>query len=75
MLADDLYAPVAAKLRVERSVAKIAILAAMYGQRSGAAGESLRDLQGAYPVAWACSMRRMPPGWLAGQRQTSSPRP
>jgi DNA polymerase-1 len=50
-LADDLYAPVAAKLRVERSVAKIAVLAAMYGQRSGAAGEALRDLQRAYPVA------------------------
>ena len=50
-LADDLYAPVAAKLRVERAVAKVAVLAAMYGQRSGAAGEALRDLQRAYPVA------------------------
>ena len=35
---DDLYAPVAQRLGVERSVAKIAVLAAMYGQRSGAAG-------------------------------------
>ncbi|MDQ2756203.1 MAG: DNA polymerase [Actinomycetota bacterium] len=50
-VADDLYAPVAAKLRVERPVAKIAVLAAMYGQRSGAAGEALKDLQRAYPVA------------------------
>ncbi len=32
-------------------MAKIAVLAAMYGQRSGAAGEALRDLQRAYPVA------------------------
>jgi len=49
--ADDLYAPVAEKLRVERQAAKIAVLAAMYGQRSGAAGEALKDLERAYPVA------------------------
>ncbi len=49
--ADDLYAPVAARLGVERSVAKIAVLAAMYGQTSGAAGEALRGLESAYPVA------------------------
>ena len=49
--ADDLYAPVAAKLGVPRPTAKIAVLAAMYGQRSGPAGEALRDLQRAYPVA------------------------
>ena len=48
---DDLYAPVAAKLGVERPVAKVAVLAAMYGQRSGAAGEALHDLERAYPVA------------------------
>lgn len=50
-LADDLYAPVAAKLGVERPVAKVAVLAAMYGQRSGAAGRALGDLERAYPVA------------------------
>lgn len=49
--ADDLYAPVAARLGVERSVAKVAVLAAMYGQRSGAAGEALAGLQRAYPIA------------------------
>ena len=49
--ADDLYAPVAARLGVERSVAKVAVLAAMYGQRSGAAGEALSGLRRAYPVA------------------------
>jgi DNA polymerase-1 len=49
--ADDLYAPVAQRLGVERAVAKVAVLAAMYGQRSGAAGEALRGLEAAYPVA------------------------
>jgi DNA polymerase-1 len=52
-LADDLYAPVAAALGVERPVAKVAVLAAMYGQRSGAAGEALRGLERAYPAAMA----------------------
>ncbi|WP_377641889.1 DNA polymerase [Oryzobacter terrae] len=51
--ADDLYAPVAQRLGVERPVAKIAVLAAMYGQRSGAAGEALKGLERAYPVAMA----------------------
>jgi DNA polymerase-1 len=49
--ADDLYAPVATRLGVERSVAKVAVLAAMYGQTSGTAGEALRGMEGAYPVA------------------------
>ena len=49
--ADDLYAPVAKRLAVERSVAKVAVLAAMYGQTSGAAGRALHGLEQAYPVA------------------------
>ena len=49
--ADDLYADVAAALRCERPVAKIAVLAAMYGQTSGTAGEALKDMERAYPVA------------------------
>ena len=49
--ADDLYAPVGAALKVERPMAKIALLAAMYGQTSGVAGEALRDLERAYPTA------------------------
>ncbi|WP_235502211.1 DNA polymerase [Angustibacter sp. Root456] len=49
--ADDLYAPVAARLGVERAVAKVAVLAAMYGQTSGTAGEALKGLDLAYPVA------------------------
>ncbi|HET6209969.1 MAG TPA: DNA polymerase [Jatrophihabitans sp.] len=48
---EDLYAPVASRLGVERAVAKIAVLAAMYGQTSGTAGAALRGLESAYPVA------------------------
>ncbi|HEX4252872.1 MAG TPA: DNA polymerase [Pseudonocardia sp.] len=48
---DDLYSPVAARLGVARPVAKVAVLAAMYGQTSGAAGEALRGLESAYPTA------------------------
>jgi DNA polymerase I len=49
--ADDLYAPVALRLGVDRAVAKIAVLAAMYGQTSGAAGEALRGMETNYPIA------------------------
>jgi DNA polymerase I len=48
---NDLYAPVAKRLGVERSAAKVAVLAAMYGQTSGVAGQALRGLEQAYPVA------------------------
>ncbi len=51
--APDLYAPVAARLGSDRPTAKVAVLAAMYGQTSGAAGEALRGLDRAYPVAMA----------------------
>ncbi|MFC6006188.1 DNA polymerase [Angustibacter luteus] len=50
-LEDDLYLPVAQRLRVERPIAKVAVLAAMYGQTSGTAGEALKGLDRAYPVA------------------------
>jgi DNA polymerase-1 len=49
----DLYSPVAARLGCERPIAKVAVLAAMYGQTSGTAGEALRGLDRAYPVAMA----------------------
>lgn len=49
--ADDLYAPVARRLGVERDVAKVAVLAAMYGQTSGVAGQALKGLERAYPTA------------------------
>ncbi len=48
---DDLYAPVARALGSDRATAKVAVLAAMYGQRSGAAGAALVQLERAYPVA------------------------
>lgn len=51
--AADLYAPVAERLGVERPVAKVAVLAAMYGQRSGPAAEALKGLEREYPVAMA----------------------
>jgi DNA polymerase-1 len=50
---DDLYTPVAAMLGVDRPTAKVAVLAAMYGQTSGAAGQALRQMEQAYPTALA----------------------
>ncbi|NIZ91674.1 DNA polymerase [Kineococcus rubinsiae] len=52
-LDDDLYAPVAAALAADRPTAKVAVLAAMYGQTSGTAGEALRRMEKAYPTALA----------------------
>ena len=48
---DDLYAPVAQTLGVERAVAKVAVLGAMYGARSGTAADALKGLERAYPTA------------------------
>jgi DNA polymerase-1 len=50
---DDLYAPVAAALGVDRSTAKVAVLGAMYGQTTGHGAVMLRRLTAAYPVAMA----------------------
>jgi len=60
----DLYAPVAARLGVERAVAKIAVLAAMYGQTSGAAGQALAGMERGYPTA----MRYLQAAHDAGRR-------
>jgi DNA polymerase-1 len=49
--ADDMYAPVAAALGCDRPTAKVAVLAAMYGQTSGAAGAALRDMDRTYTRA------------------------
>jgi DNA polymerase-1 len=51
--ADDIYAPVASKLGCDRPTAKVAVLAAMYGQTSGAAGAALADMDRAFPRAMA----------------------
>ena len=61
---DDMYAPVAAALGADRPTAKVAVLAAMYGQTSGTAGAALRDMDRAYPVA----MGYLRAAELAGQR-------
>jgi DNA polymerase I len=50
---DDMYAPVAAHLRCDRPTAKVAVLAAMYGQTSGPAGDTMRAMDLAYPRAMA----------------------
>lgn len=50
---DDMYSPVAAGLGCDRPTAKVAVLAAMYGQTSGAAGAALADMDRAYPRAMA----------------------
>jgi DNA polymerase I len=48
---DDLYATVAAQLHLDRPAAKIAVLAAMYGQTSGPAADALRRMERTYPRA------------------------
>lgn len=61
---DDLYQPVARRLRVERSVAKVAVLGAMYGATTGQSAHALRGLEREYPVA----MRFLADAAAAGQR-------
>ena len=51
--ADDMYAPVAEQLGVDRDTAKVAVLGAMYGQTTGHGAQVLPRLHAAYPVAMA----------------------
>ncbi len=71
---DDLYAPVAAALGCDRPTAKIAVLAAMYGQTSGTAGAALRDLDRAYPVAMGYLRAAEAAGRTGGELRTYSGR-
>ena len=48
-----MYAPVASRLGVERDIAKVAVLGAMYGQTTGRGAEALRGLETNYPVSMA----------------------
>jgi len=64
----DMYAPVAARLGCDRPTAKVAVLAAMYGQTSGAAGQALKGMDRAYPVAMAY-LRAAEATGLAGRDQ------
>jgi DNA polymerase I len=50
-LDDDMYAPVADQLALDRATAKVAMLGAMYGQTTGDGARALRRLEAAYPVA------------------------
>jgi DNA polymerase-1 len=49
--AADMYLPVAAQLSVDRPTAKVAMIAAMYGQTTGHGGNAARRMRSAYPVA------------------------
>jgi DNA polymerase-1 len=49
--AADMYLPVAAELGVDRPIAKVAMIAAMYGQTTGHGGIAARRMRTAYPVA------------------------
>jgi DNA polymerase-1 len=49
--ADDMYLPVATELGVDRPTAKVAMIAAMYGQTTGHGGAAARRMRVAYPVA------------------------
>jgi DNA polymerase-1 len=49
--AADMYTPVAQQLACDRPTAKVAVLAAMYGQTTGTAGQALAQMERAYPVA------------------------
>ena len=49
--ADDMYLPVAAELGIDRPTAKVAMIAAMYGQTTGHGGVAGRRMRAAYPVA------------------------
>ncbi len=48
---DDMYAPVARQLGVEREIAKVAVLGAMYGQTTGTGAQALARLEREYPIA------------------------
>ena len=48
---DDMYLPVGQELGVDRPTAKVAMIAAMYGQTTGHGGEAARRMRKAYPVA------------------------
>jgi len=48
---DDMYAPVARQLSVDRPTAKVAVLGTMYGQTTGLGAHLLPRLRSTYPVA------------------------
>ena len=69
-MADDLYAPVAQQLGVDRATAKVAVLGAMYGQTTGHGARALRGLDAAYPVAMTYLRRSDQAGQLRRELRT-----
>ncbi|MFW2336183.1 DNA polymerase [Ilumatobacter sp.] len=67
---DDLYQPVADRLGVDRAVAKVAVLGAMYGATTGESAHALRGLERAYPTAMGYLERAAEAG-RAGQAVTT----
>lgn len=47
----DLYQPIAKRLKVERDIAKVAVLGAMYGSTTGESAHALKGLQRSYQTA------------------------
>ena len=52
-LSADLYQPIAERLGVDRAIAKLAVLGAMYGSTTGESAGALAGLRKNYPVAMA----------------------
>ena len=69
-MADDLYAPVAQQLGVDRATAKVAVLGAMYGQTTGHGARALRGLDAAYPVAMSYLRESDRAGQCCGELRT-----
>ena len=61
---DDLYLPIARTLGVERDIAKVAVLGAMYGATTGESAGALAGLERNYPVAMGLLERAAEAGRL-----------
>jgi DNA polymerase-1 len=73
-MADDLYAPVAQQLGVDRATAKVAVLGAMYGQTTGHGARALRGLDAAYPIAMSYLRESDQAGQLCRELRTNGGR-
>ena len=65
---DDLYQPIASRLNVDRAIAKVAVLGAMYGSTTGESANALRGLERNYPIAMGYLERAAAAGRAAGRR-------
>ena len=71
---DDLYLPIARTLDVERDIAKVAVLGAMYGATTGESAGALAGLERNYPVAMGLLAEAAEAGKLAQDVFTSGGR-